>query len=123
MRRAAVLARCRESDSGGTLTAGAKAGIASGVKRVIWLGALGTGPSAAATRLLSRIALDVLMRSELPDKLTADATVIAASGTVFHVGPMSHGQPSADLRTVTLDQFLDEFMSAPHWSGVLCPLR
>ncbi|GAB3838005.1 hypothetical protein ACFPIJ_16050 [Dactylosporangium cerinum] len=30
----------------GTLTAGAQAAVATGIDRIIWLGALGTGPSA-----------------------------------------------------------------------------
>lgn len=89
---------------GGTLTAGAKAVVASGVGRVIWLGALGTGPSAAAAGALTRTLLGVLMRGELPDKVTADATVIAAGGTVFHVGPMRDGKAAANHRTVTLNR-------------------
>ena len=88
----------------GVLAAGAEAAVASGVERIVWLGALGTGPSAAAAGRLTRTVLGLLMRRELPDKVAADATVLAAGGTVFHVGPMGDGPASADQRTRTLDQ-------------------
>ncbi|GAA3216112.1 NAD(P)-dependent oxidoreductase [Dactylosporangium siamense] len=90
----------------GTLTAGAQAAVAAGVDRIIWLGALGTGPSAAPAGALTRTMLRLLMRSELPDKVEADATVIAAGGTVFHVGPMTGGQASPSPRTMTLASLL-----------------
>ena len=88
----------------GTLTAGAKAVVAAGITRVIWLGALGTGPSAAAAGWLTRTMLGIFLRSELPDKVAADATILAAGGTVFHVGPMGDGPAAPDVRTVTLDR-------------------
>lgn len=90
--------------SAGTLTAGAEAVVAAGVERIIWLGALGTGPSAAAAGMLTRTLLGVVLRSELPDKVAADATILAAGGTLFHVGPMKDGPASPDPRTLTLDQ-------------------
>ena len=93
-----------KGSAAGTLTAGARAAVASGIERIIWLGALGTGPSAAAAGMLTRTMLGVLMRSELPDKVAADATIIAAGGTVVHVGPMSDGPASPARRTLTLDQ-------------------
>jgi uncharacterized protein YbjT (DUF2867 family) len=93
-----------KGSSPGTLTAGAEAAVASGVGRIIWLGALGTGPSAATAGLLTRAVLGVVLRSELPDKVAADAAVIAAGGTVFHVGPLNDGPASPNPRTLTPDQ-------------------
>lgn len=89
---------------GGTLTAGAKAVVTAGIARVIWLGALGTGPSAGPAGPVTRTLLGVLMRTELPDKVAADATIIAAGGTVFHVGPMTGGPPTPGARTLPLDR-------------------
>ena len=43
------------------------------------------------------------MRAELPDKLAADATILALGGTVLHAGPMKDGPVSPTLRTVGLD--------------------
>lgn len=88
----------------GILTVGARAVVASGVQRVLWLGALGTGPSAGPAGWLTRTLLALVMRSELPDKVTADATVLEGGGTVFHVGPMSDGPPAPGRRTLTLDE-------------------
>ncbi|MEV4346400.1 NAD(P)H-binding protein [Actinoplanes sp. NPDC049596] len=89
----------------GTLTAGAKAVVASGVGRIVWLGAYGTGPSAPSAGPVTRTLLGLLMRAELPDKVAADAAVLAAGGTVFHVGPLADGP--AGHRTLPLE-------AAPH---------
>ena len=89
---------------GDVLATGAKAVVASGIDRIIWLGAFGTGPSAATAGVLTRTLLAAVMRNELPDKVAADATIIAAGGTVFHVGPMSDGPDSPGRRTLPLNQ-------------------
>ncbi len=93
-----------KNDKVGTLVAGAKAAVTSGVPRVIWLGAYGTGQSARAAGLFTRILLKIIMRAELPDKTTADGTVLTANGTVFHAGPMSGAPAGLDRRTLTLSQ-------------------
>jgi uncharacterized protein YbjT (DUF2867 family) len=85
-----------------TLTAGAKAAVASGVPRVIWLGAFGSGESARAAGALTRILLRVFMKTELPDKINADRSVLAAGGTVFHAGPMGSGPIGPHRRTLPL---------------------
>ena len=77
-----------KADTSNTLTLGATAAVASGVPRIIWLGAYGTGASAGAAGLLTRSLLRAFMRSELVDKVTADRAVLAAGGTVFHAGPL-----------------------------------
>jgi hypothetical protein len=71
------------------------------VPRIVWLGAYGTGRSAAAAGLLTRTLLRIVMGGELPDKVAADTAILAAGGTVFHAGPMSGG-PAAH-RAMPLD--------------------
>ena len=88
-------------DKPGALTAGARAVVAAQPQRVIWLGAFGTGPSAGAAGAITRTVLK-LLGAELSDKVTADATVLAAGGTVFHAGPLSNGPLSATRRTAGL---------------------
>jgi uncharacterized protein YbjT (DUF2867 family) len=88
----------------GALTAGARAAVESGVARIIWLGAYGTGESAPAAGVLTRTLLGAFMRTELVDKTAADGTVLAAGGTVFHAGPLGNGPVSAQRRTLSLDQ-------------------
>jgi len=87
----------------GTLTAGARAAVASGVPRTVWLGAYGTGESARAAGVLTRVLLAAVMRGEVPDKVAADGAVLAAGGTVFHAGPLGNGPVGAGRRTLGLD--------------------
>jgi uncharacterized protein len=89
-------------DEPGTLTAGARAAVAAGPERVIWIGAFGTGTSAREGGAFLRTLLRVGLRRELDDRVTADRTVLAAGGTVFHCGPFSTGPLSPTRRTVTL---------------------
>jgi putative NADH-flavin reductase len=91
-------------DQIGTLAAGAKAAVASGVPRVLWLGAFGSGESAQAAGALTRTLLRVFMKAELADKTNADQAVLAASGTVFHAGPLGNGPVGLARRTLRLDQ-------------------
>ena len=88
----------------GTLAAGARAVVASGVGRIVWLGAFGTGESARAGGAVTRALLKVVMGSELPDKVAADGAVLAAGGTVFHAGPMLGRPARGGHRIVPLDQ-------------------
>ncbi|GAB2587338.1 flavin reductase [Paractinoplanes abujensis] len=85
----------------GTLTAGARAAVASGVPRVIWLGAFGTGRSAPHASGLTRAVLGAALRRELTDKIEADEVVLAAGGTVFHAGRLTDG-PLAAFRSVAV---------------------
>jgi len=91
-------------DRPGVLTTGARAAVAACPDRIIWLGAFGTGASAAAAGPVTRAVLRVLLRAELGDKVTADHTVLKAGGTVFHCGPLSDKPVSSARRTVTLGQ-------------------
>lgn len=83
------------------LTAGARSAVASGA-RVIWLGAYGTGPSAAVASALNRLVLKGL-GAEVADKIESDAVVTEAGGTVFHARPLSNKPISPNRRTVGLD--------------------
>jgi len=87
----------------GTLAAGARAVVAADPERIVWLGAIGTGPSARAAGWAARNLLRVFMRAELADKVAADGEVLRAGGTVFHAGPLSDGPVSPGRRTVGLD--------------------
>lgn len=93
-----------DGDPPGTLTAGACAVTEAHPQRVIWLGAIGTGASAEAGGLLVRSMFRV-MRAKLDDKVTADAMVLRAGGTVFHAGPLTSGPLSPTRRTVGLDAY------------------
>jgi uncharacterized protein len=90
-----------EGERPGVLTDGARAVIASGAGRVVWLGAFGTGPSAAAAGRLTRTMLKA-MAARLPDKVEADAAILAFGGTVFHAGPLSTGPLSPTYRAAAL---------------------
>lgn len=92
-----------EGDKPGVLTAGARAVVEAHPTRIIWLGAFGTGQSAKAAGLLTRTLLQMFMKAELEDKITADTLVLNAGGTVFHAGPLSNKPLSTKWRTVTLD--------------------
>jgi uncharacterized protein len=91
-----------KGDKPGALTAGARAAVEARPAHIVWLGAFGSGPSAAAAGWATRNLLR-LMGAELVDKVTADASVLAAGGTVFHAGPLSSGPLSQDRRVVGLD--------------------
>jgi uncharacterized protein len=93
-----------KGDPPGTLTAGARAVTEARPGRIIWLGAIGTGPSAQAGGLLVR-SMFRAMHAKLGDKVTADTIVLSAGGTVFHAGPLTGGPLSPDRRTVGLDAY------------------
>ncbi len=82
----------------GILTDGAKVVVRARPERIIWLGAFGTGASAAAAGPFTRTLLRVLLKAELEDKVAADTIVLEAGGTVFHPGPLTDGPLSADRR-------------------------
>lgn len=86
----------------GTLTAGANALIGAHRLRIVWLGAFGTGRSAAAAGPVTARLLSVVLRSEISDKTEADGAVLDAGGTVFHAGPLTNKPISTTYRTVLL---------------------
>jgi uncharacterized protein YbjT (DUF2867 family) len=92
----------RKGEPAGVLTAGARAIVAARPARIIWLGAFGTGRSAAQAGWFVRSVLRLVLGQEIPDKVAADATVLQAGGTVFHAGPLSHGPVAARWRTLAL---------------------
>jgi uncharacterized protein YbjT (DUF2867 family) len=129
-----------DGDPPGTLTAGARAVTEAQPQRIVWLGAIGTGPSAHAGGLLVRF-LFRAMRAKLEDKVAADAIVLRAGGTVFHAGPLGNGPLSPARRTVGLDGYprrifpagvsratvaaamLDEAESPRHQGAIAIPLE
>jgi len=129
-----------DGDPPGTLTAGARAVTEAQPQRIVWLGAIGTGPSAQAGGLLVR-SLFRAMRAKLEDKVAADAIVLRAGGTVFHAGPLGNGPLSPARRTVGLDAYprrifpagvsratvaaamLDEAESPRHQGAIAIPLQ
>jgi uncharacterized protein YbjT (DUF2867 family) len=99
-------------DGPGVLAAGVRAVLAAAPQRVIWLGALGTGASAAAAGWATRTLLRTFMRAELPDRVAADTAVLTAGGTVFHAGPLSGGPLAPGRRTVGLTELPNRFFPA-----------
>lgn len=97
-----VLISALGTDRAGILLAGARAVVAAGPRRIIWLGAYGTGKSAE----VAGEGVDVLAKvlgDRLADKVEADDTVLAAGGTVFHAGMLDDGPESPRRRTVGLE--------------------
>ena len=90
------------TDVAGVLLDGAKAVVAAEPKRIIWLGAYGTGASAEAAGEGAGV-LERYLGDRLPDKIAADNAVLAAGGTVFHAGVLSDEPESPGRRTVGLD--------------------
>ncbi|BCJ45700.1 flavin reductase [Actinoplanes ianthinogenes] len=127
-----------KGDKPGVLTAGARAVVAAGPARIVWLGAFGTGRSGRAAGALTRTLLRML--GDLDDKVTADETIHDAGGTVFHAGPLGNGPLSPARRTVALDSvprrlfparvsratvaaaMLDEAENPRHAAGIAVPL-
>lgn len=91
-------------EQGSVLSAGARAVTAAQPERMVWLGAFGTGPSAATAGPLTRGLLRVVLRAEIEDKVRADALVLAAGGTLVHAGPLSDRPGSASARSVALEE-------------------
>ncbi|MGW6935908.1 NAD(P)-dependent oxidoreductase [Lentzea sp. NPDC054927] len=90
------------TDVAGVLHDGAKAVVAAEPRRIIWLGAYGTGASADAAGGGAAVLWKV-MGDRIPDKIAADNAVLAAGGTVFHAGVLSDEPESLARRTVGLD--------------------
>ncbi|MGK5684021.1 NAD(P)-dependent oxidoreductase [Actinoplanes sp. URMC 104] len=89
------------TDRAGVLAAGANAVIAARPRRIIWLGAYGTGRSAGAAGKAAE-SLGAMLGDRLADKVRADDFVLAACGTVFHACLLGEGPESPDRRTVGL---------------------
>lgn len=90
------------TDRAGVLLTGARAVVAAGPRRVIWLGAYGTGKSAEVAGEGAGV-LATVLGDRLADKVEADNTVLAAGGTVFHAGMLADGPESPRRRTVGLE--------------------
>ncbi|MCP2265300.1 NAD(P)-dependent oxidoreductase [Promicromonospora thailandica] len=90
------------TERAGVLTTGAEVVVAAGPRRIIWLGAYGTGVSAGVAGPGAAV-LESVLGDRLADKVAADAAVLTAGGTVFHAGVLSDGPVSPDRATVGLE--------------------
>jgi uncharacterized protein YbjT (DUF2867 family) len=95
----------RKGDPAGTLVAGARVLAAAAPARLIWLGALGAGASAAKAGPLYKVVLALFAGSERAEKEQADDVALLAGATVFHAGPLTDGPVSPTRRTVALAEF------------------
>ncbi|MFD4670391.1 NAD(P)-dependent oxidoreductase [Lentzea sp. NPDC058450] len=90
------------TDTPGVLLAGAQAVIAAGPRRIIWLGAYGTGASADVAGEGAEV-LWKFFGDRIPDKIAADDAVLTAGGTVFHAGVLTD-DPAGPGRVVGLEE-------------------
>ncbi|GAA0904719.1 MULTISPECIES: NAD(P)-dependent oxidoreductase [Streptomyces violaceusniger group] len=90
------------ADKAGILLAGARTVVAARSRRIIWLGAYGTGKSAEVAGEAAGVIVKLLGGDHLADKVEADNTVLTAGGTVFHAGVLADGPESPTRRTVGL---------------------
>jgi uncharacterized protein len=86
----------------GILLAGASALIEAAPPLIIWLGAFGTGPSAAYASAFARGLIGLALRTQMSDKIAADTAMLSAGATVFHAGPLTNGPLSTSYRVVEL---------------------
>ena len=77
------------SDPGDTLVRGAHAAVASGVARIVWLGALGTGASRRVAGPVLGPLLALILAKEIPSKVAADGHIVDAGHTVVHAGRLT----------------------------------
>ncbi len=85
----------RSKREAGVLTAGALAVLHARPAAVIWLGAVGTGRSAAAVGRLTHRMLRAGFGAEYDDKTTADGLILDANFTVIHSGPLNDKEGTA----------------------------
>src|ERR1700733_8775060 len=90
-----------DGDPPGPLPAGPRAVTEAHPLRIVWLGAIGTGPSAQAGGLLVR-SMFRAMPAKLGGKGAADATVPRAGAPVSHAAPLGNGPLGPGRRTVGL---------------------
>jgi uncharacterized protein len=89
----------RKGDPTGTLVAGARMLAAAAPARLVWLGALGAGASAAKAGPLYKVLLALILGPERAEKEQADEIALVAGATVFHPGPLADGPVSPTRRT------------------------
>lgn len=70
------------------LTAGARAVIAAGPRRIVWLGASGTGASAGTTNQLTQMILRLGLGPGHAAKVAAETAILEHGGIVVHTGRM-----------------------------------
>lgn len=96
----------------GTLIAGARSVVAARPRRILWLGAMGTGPSAAKVSGFTRRLLRIGLGAEHTDKETADAVILNAGGAVVHSGVLTDGADRPGTTLVPLASLPRRFWPA-----------
>ncbi|MFD8707850.1 NAD(P)-dependent oxidoreductase [Kitasatospora sp. NPDC059648] len=103
-----------KGDGPGALVAGAK--VLAGVPvRTLWLGALGSGPSAGAGGGIYQCVMKAFVGRELTEKAAADAIALGAGATVFHAPDLWSGGVSAGRRSIPLEDYAKPLLP-PHAS-------
>jgi uncharacterized protein len=87
-----------------TLELGARAVIASGVSRVVWLGALGTGTSKHLIGPPFSSLLGLILKSELADKGRSEALVLDHGFTVVHAGRLTNKPATNTFQLVPVER-------------------
>jgi len=90
-------------DAHDTLWRGAEEAVATGIKRIVWLGALGTGASGHVAGPLLGPVLRLALGKEITEKVRADARVVAAGHTVVHAGRLTTSTATGGYRLVPAD--------------------
>ncbi len=80
------------SDPPETLVEGARAAVSTGVPRIVWLGALGTGASRGVAGPVFGPILGWALRREIAAKVEADGLIVASGATVVHAGRLTNKQ-------------------------------
>lgn len=96
----------------GTLAAGARAVVAAHPARIVWLGAMGTGPSRLAVSAPIRWLLRKGFGPEYIDKVTADTTILDAGGVVVHSGMLTDKPDTRSLTLEPIDRMPRQFFPA-----------
>jgi uncharacterized protein len=128
-----------KGDRPGALLAGARL-LAAAPAAVVWLGALGSGPSAGAGGGIYQLLMRLVVGKELAEKAAADQVALDAGATVFHSPDLGHGPiapgrhvvPLAGLRRPLLPLrvsratvaalMLDEAEKGEHAGKIVVPL-
>jgi uncharacterized protein len=75
------------------LTLGARALIASGVERIVWLSSLGTGVTLGLGGPLVSVVAQLVLRKQLDEKARSDALLRTAGASIIHAGRLLDGPP------------------------------
>lgn len=92
------------ADAPDTLVEGANAAVSSGVARIVWLGAFGTGASRRVAGPVTGPLIGLVLRKELAAKVKADGLVATSGFTVVHAGRLTNKSAGGDWALVPVGQ-------------------